>query len=100
MEKLKTFEDLVFKPHRLTLSTIPDYSNIKHAVLDFDNGYSISVLFGNAFYSNGINTYEAAVLKDGTLCYDTPITNDVIGYKTKEEITEIMKQIQELPKVK
>lgn len=45
---------------------------------------------------NGIDSYEVAVMKDGILCYDTPITDDVIGYVSKEGVTRIMKQIQEL----
>ena len=46
------------------------------------------------------NTWEIAILK-GTesyydLCYDTPITDDVIGYCSEEQVSNIMKQIQDL----
>jgi hypothetical protein len=34
--------------------------------------------------------------KDGNLTYDTPVTNDVIGYLTEEDVTDVMKQVQEL----
>ena len=64
--------------------------------MDFENGYGISVIFGSMFYSNGIDTYEVGILKDGILCYDTPITDDVIGYITADEVTDIMRKIQEL----
>lgn len=90
---MKTFKDLVFNPH-------PNpFACGTQAKLDFDNGYSISVIFGHYFYSNGIDTYEIGILKNGILCYDTPITDDVIGYVDAEEVTNIMKQIQELPSV-
>jgi hypothetical protein len=35
--------------------------------------------------------------KDAEITYDTPITDDVIGHLTETEVTDIMKQIQELP---
>jgi len=41
-------------------------------------------------------TLMRIALLNGGLCYDTHITNDVMGYLTSEEVTEIMKQIQEL----
>jgi hypothetical protein len=35
-------------------------------------------------------------LKNDNLCYDTPITSDVEGYLSEDEVTELLKQIQEL----
>lgn len=85
---MKTFNDLVFEPHPLG-------GTIAH--LFFDNGHGISVVCGSWFYSNGVDTYEAAVLdKEGDIDYSTPITSDVLPYLTKDEVTEVMKQIQEL----
>lgn len=86
---MKTFDDLVFKQY----SSI---DSLMKAIIQFENGYGVSVLFGGLAYSNGIDTYELAVLKDGLLCYDTEITNDVIGYIEKEEVTNIMIRIQQL----
>lgn len=95
MEKqIKTFEDLDFRPHDLSVLEI--YKDCKMSNMEFENGYGVSVIFGNAFYSNGIDSYELAVLKDGQICYDSEITNDVIGGIKKEEVTEIMKKIQML----
>jgi hypothetical protein len=103
MGKIKTFEDLVFKPHsvskeacNLPASIRKEWVEAKHAVMRFDNGYGISVVKGNMFYSNGIDTYEVGILKEGVLCYDTPITDDVIAYVNADEVSNIMKQIQEL----
>lgn len=103
MGKIKTFEDLVFKPHsvskeacNLPASIRKEWMEAKHAVMRFDNGYGISVVKGNMFHSNGIDTYEVGILKEGVLCYDTPITDDVIAYVNADEVSNIMKQIQEL----
>ncbi|WP_233522884.1 MULTISPECIES: hypothetical protein [unclassified Bacteroides] len=102
--KMKNINDLVFNPHPIAKEAekLPSdmrqmYAESKQAKMDFENGYGISVLFGSMFYSNGIDTYEVGILKDGVLCYNTPITNDVIGYVTADEVTDIMRKIQELP---
>ena len=85
---MKKFEDLQFEKHPTRFG--------KHAIMEFKNGYGVSVVFGNNWYSNGIDTYEIAILKDGRLTYNTHITDDVLGYQTKQEVSEIMKQAQEL----
>lgn len=82
---MKTFNDLKFEPW---------FGGIKHAVLNFDNDYGVSVLFGKGCYSNGIDTYELAVLRYGFTCYDTEITDDILGYITKEEVTDVMLKLQ------
>lgn len=69
------------------------------AGLDFDNGYGVSVVTGVLALGTsdkaheGSAPYEIAVTKNGKLCYDTGITNDVIGYCTEDEVTEIMKKV-------
>ncbi len=52
----------------------------------------------NAFsYGGKDGKYELAVLdSNGELTYETPITNDVMGYLESEEVTNIMKDIQNL----
>lgn len=93
---MKTFKDLKFEPHNV--------GNGLMARMLFDNGYGVSVVrfsigaFGGS-YTDG-DEWEVAVVKkteDGsTLCYDTPITQDVIGHQTDAEVTDIMRQVQEL----
>ena len=106
MNELKQFKDLLFKQHEMAkdafLLSSPireEYMNAKHAIMQFENGYGVSVLKGTLFYSNGIDTYEVAVLDNNGICYNTSITNDVIGYVDADEVSNIMKQIQELPPV-
>lgn len=78
-------------------------------VFMFDNGYGASVIKAHPGSYGAINDlWELAVVRDSRyshiindrlwfVTYDTPITDDVIGYLTNEEVLKIMKQIQELP---
>ena len=82
------FRDLEFKDK--------GYKDGQRAVLEFENSYGISVVTGYGSYSNAESPYEAAVLYEGVVTYDTDITNDVIGYLTSDEVAELMKKIQAL----
>ena len=62
-----------------------------------DNGYGASVICNPTSYGNAMGLFEVAVLdKDGELCYDTPITDDVKGYLTFREVADILVDIYKL----
>ena len=63
---------------------------------EFDNGYGASVITGSIAYCNEVQPYELAVLKHGELCYDTPITDDVNGYLTSNEVYDLLDKIEQL----
>jgi len=67
----------------------------------YSNGYGISLVSNEFSYGGRDGLYEIAVLigyeDDYTLCYDTHITSDVLGYLTLEKVIEIDKLVQELP---
>lgn len=88
---MKTFNDLKFDRDVNPLGFF-----MERASLQFPNGYGISVIRGTYSYGGDEGLYECAVLKDDKLYYDSPITDDVIGYCDEDEVTKIMKQIQEL----
>ena len=109
MEKqYKTFDDLVFEGWlerradtfsvREMLAYADLYSDAKQAVMAFENGYQISVLCGEMFYSNGKDTYEVATFKGDKLVYPANIfpDDDVLGYLTKDEVTAVMREVQDL----
>jgi hypothetical protein len=50
----------------------------------FGNGYGASVVRSAYSYGGRDGLYELAVLAGNTLCYDTPITDDVEGHLTPE----------------
>lgn len=84
---MKTFKDLTFEPH-------PVWKGGLQARMDFPNGFGISVITGApGMYCNS-GTYEVAVLKNGICCYSTPLTDNVLGYQTKEEVSKVMEAIQ------
>jgi hypothetical protein len=66
--------------------------------VQFPNGYGASIVRHNYSYGGREGLYELAVLdQDGQIHYDNPIANgDVRGYLKPEEVTELLKQIQEL----
>ncbi len=55
------------------------------------NGYTASM----ALLDNGC--YEVAVLYDGTLVYDTPVTADVVRCETRVQAEAVIDQIIDLP---
>ena len=86
---MKQFNDLQFKQHRELNGVV--------ARITFDNGYGASVVKHEYSYGGKDGLYELAVLdKDGELTYDTPITNDVIGYLREIDVTDVMEKIQQL----
>lgn len=63
----------------------------------FSNGYSTSVVKNQYSYGSKQGLYELAVVgPDGSLSYDTPITDDVIGYLTWEKAMQIVQEIKNL----
>jgi hypothetical protein len=65
--------------------------------ITFENGYGASVVKGEYTYGGKDGLYELAVLdSNGDLTYDTPITNDVLGHLSEDDVTKVLEQIQSL----
>jgi hypothetical protein len=63
----------------------------------FDNGYGASVVVGPHTYGGEDGLYELAVLdSNGNLTYETPVTGDVEGYLSEDDVTKLLEQIQNL----
>lgn len=73
-------------------------------IFKFENGYGASVVKNPYSYGGDEGLWELAVVlvyeNEGRLSwklvYDTPITEDVLGWLTWEEVEETLKQIEEL----
>ncbi len=81
--------DLNFKPHPMGMGG----SQAEH---EFPNGYGVSVITGSMFYTSDDAPYEIAIIKYGDICYDTPITDDVLGYQTEADVDDVLRQVEEL----
>ena len=84
----KTFEDIDFQPN---------WAGGVAGKIMFENGYGASVIRTEHSYGGSRGLYELAVLdNDVKLTYDTPITDNVLGYLKPEEVTNYLIQIQDL----
>lgn len=97
---MATFEDLVFVEE-----CFKGILYSKYAKIFFPNGYGASVVTGTGCYISEDFPYELAVLKGTSvrncvLCYDTPITDNVIGYLSESDVTRYLSKIEKLEPVK
>ena len=72
-----------------------------HQVLHrFDNGYGASVIQGPYTYGGDDGLFEMAVVHfegdEYTLVYDTPVTDDVLGYLTPSEVAHYLAKVESL----
>ncbi len=73
-----------------------EYANGVQVVHEFPNGYGASVVKHDYSYGGKDGLWEMAVLKEGELCYNTHITNDVIGYLSDADVKSTLKEIEQL----
>jgi hypothetical protein len=88
-----TFQELEFK----TLT----YLGGIQAVVKFENNYGASIVRHNGSYGSKDGLYELAVTEydengHWSICYDTPLTDDVLGYLTEDDVTNHLIQIEQL----
>lgn len=63
----------------------------------FANGYGASVVKHAGSYGHQADLWELAVLDStGDLCYDTPITSDVLGWLSEEAVLVACGRIAQL----
>ena len=89
--KMKTFEDLEFRPHR------NGGMDGVQSIMMFDNGYGVSVVKTSFSYGGKIGLYELAVLDSSKrITYNTTVTSDVLGHLSEKEVTKYMIEVQKL----
>lgn len=88
-QEVKTFEDLEFQTHPLRCAGY----NIM-AQYEFTNGYGLSIVNGPNAYCDD-ETYEVAILHNGEITYDTPLTDDVLTYQTIEDINKLIEVVKQ-----
>lgn len=89
---------------RLFVTIIMKFSDLKftplfdgvRAVVSFNNGYGASIVIHKHSYGGSEGLYELAVTKNNKITYDTPITDDVVGYLSEEDVESYLNQIETL----
>lgn len=88
------FEPKTSRPHPV------DESGTQH-IFQFPNGYGASVVRFKWSYGGHRSLWELAVIKfrgdDWDINYQTPITDDVIGYLSEDRVAELLNDIAALP---
>jgi hypothetical protein len=84
-----TFNELNFQQHPMGMG--------KQCIVQYSNGYGASIVQGPHTYGGQNGLYEIAVFgKDGQITYDTPVTNDVLGYLSEQEVEKTLMDIKNL----
>lgn len=70
-------------------------------IYSFPNGYGASVISNKYSHGGNEGLYEIAVIakcgKGWGVVYDTPVTDDVIGWVPFDDIDKYLQQIYDLP---
>jgi hypothetical protein len=83
------FKELNFQQHPMGMG--------KQCIVQFSNGYGASIVQGPNTYGGKDGLYELAVFgKDGQITYSTPITDDVVGYLSEQEVEKTLIDIKNL----
>jgi hypothetical protein len=91
MTTIENFQDLVFIPHP---NGIEGAVQSQHT---FDNGITISVIGGYGLYGDGIESFEVAAWhKESNGWIDLSEHDEVLGWRSKEDITEIIKKLKNM----
>jgi len=65
--------------------------------MEFDNGFSASIVTRYLFCDQKDVPYELAVIHGGKLHYDNPAADgDVLGDRTREEVEDLLRRVKEL----
>jgi hypothetical protein len=70
--------------------------NNYHKEYKFDNGYGASVICNSGSYGVQDGLFEVAILKGDDICYDSPISNDVVGWLDFAGVADILNKIKAL----
>jgi hypothetical protein len=83
------FKELNFQVHPMGIGN--------QCIVQFPNGYGASIVKGEHTYGGKDGLYEIAIFgKDGEISYSTPITDDVLGYLSEEDVEKTLIDIKNL----
>ena len=74
------------------------HDGVRYVYID-SNGYKASIIQNSLSYGGKEGFYELAVMyQEEKILYNTPITVDVLGWLTVEEVNAVIAEIEKLPK--
>jgi len=62
----------------------------------YPNDFGVSIIKHFGSYGANYDLWEAAVMKGGSICYDTDITYDVVGFLSDEDAVKLIQAVQRL----
>jgi hypothetical protein len=66
--------------------------------VEFDNGYTASIVSNDMSYGSDRGLFEIAILHGSEIVYDTDIAHGTIGFLDFQEVADTLKKIEQLPK--
>lgn len=76
--------------------------DVNQAKIFFDNWYWVSIIRWRWTYGAEEGLYEMAVLIGDehrrSICYNTPLTSDVLWYLTEKNVIDYIKKVKALPR--
>lgn len=88
---------MAFEKFLVSDDFLPDIQGTRK-FYEFENGLGASVICTPYSYGGDRGLWELAVMERGRVNYNTPVTNDVLGYLTWEEVEENLGKIRKLEK--
>lgn len=93
---------------KLMTSAPKSFKEVKAAMFDhqfggsrawlmFPNGYGASIIKTSFSYGGEKGLWELAVMTADGICYETPVTNDVVGACSEKDIVRLCAEIFNLP---
>lgn len=73
-----------------------DDLGFRYKIEFLDTPYGASVIKRVGSYGMENDDWELAVTYEGDMCYDSPITDDVLGWIDEDELIDILAQIRNL----
>lgn len=73
------------------MSVTNKWSGYRNVRISFRNGYGASIIWDG--YGKEWGLMEVGVTLGGSLCYKTPLTNDVMGYIKRDSLPGVLAEI-------
>ena len=86
-----------FNNERYYIGSRPMWGNGVGMQFKFPNGYIADVVRHAFSYGGSDGLWEVAVMYENRIVYDTPVTDDVLGWLSDEDVESVLLQIRQLP---